>query len=257
MQQQKVKPIVPWVGGKRRLAKHILPLFEEHKCYVEPFCGGAAMLFTKQPSKVEVLNDINGELTNLYRVIKHHLEEFIRQLKWTLTSRQEFEWHKLSVPETLTDIQRATRFYYLQKLAFGAKCSGQNFGTSAVSPPRLNLLRIEEDLSQAHLRLSRVTIEHLSWEKCIEKYDRPGTLFYLDPPYWSTAGYGVDFGLDEYSKMAKLAGSIKGKMIISVNDIPEMREAFKGFNMEELSIRYTVGGNRNAKQAGELLIKNW
>lgn len=67
-------PIIPWIGGKRRLAKHILPLFPEHGCYVEPFCGAAALYFLKERAKVEVLNDRNGELVNLYRVVKHHME---------------------------------------------------------------------------------------------------------------------------------------------------------------------------------------
>lgn len=84
-------PVISWVGDKRRLAKHILPLFPAHTCYVEPFCGGAALYFLKETSKVEVINDVNGELINLYRVIKNHLEEFVRQFKWALTSRQVFE----------------------------------------------------------------------------------------------------------------------------------------------------------------------
>ncbi|HDV7709784.1 TPA: DNA adenine methylase, partial [Escherichia coli] len=85
-------PIVPWIGGKRRLAKHILPLFPAHECYVEPFCGAAALYFLKTPGKIEVINDINGELVNLYRVVKHHLEEFVRQFKWALVSRQIYKW---------------------------------------------------------------------------------------------------------------------------------------------------------------------
>lgn len=104
------KPIVPWVGGKTRLAKHLLPLFPHHQCYVEPFCGAAGLYFAKEPSQVEVLNDINGELVRLYRVVQHHLEEFVRQFKWALSSRQIFEWQKMTRPETLTDIQRAARF---------------------------------------------------------------------------------------------------------------------------------------------------
>ena len=253
----KPQPIIPWMGGKRRLVKQIMPLFEAHTTYVEPFCGGAAMFFYKQESSVEVLNDFNGELVNLYRVVKHHLEEFLRLFKWALVSRQEFLWHKECNPETLTDIQRASRFYYLQKLAYGGKVSGQTFGTSAVSPPRLNLLRIEEDLSTAHLRLARTYIEHLDWADCVRKYDRDGTLFYLDPPYWGTAGYGMDFGLEQYPLMAELARTIKGRMIISVNDIPEMREAFDGLAMRTLGIRYTVGGSKQDCQAKELLIWNW
>jgi len=250
-------PIIPWIGGKRRLAKHLLPLFPEHQCYVEPFAGGAALFFMKAPSEVEVLNDINGDLINLYRVVKHHLEEFVRQFKWALISRQIYAWLKATPEETLTDIQRAARFYYLQKMAFGAKVTSQHFGTATTSAPRLNLLRIEEELSAAHLRLSRAYIEHLSWDGCIKRYDRPHSLFYLDPPYWGTEGYGVDFGLEQYDVMAALAKSIAGKMIISVNDIPEMRQAFDGLVMESVGINYTVGGAKNVKAAKELIIRNW
>ncbi|EMW2842209.1 DNA adenine methylase, partial [Yersinia enterocolitica] len=157
-------PIVPWIGGKRRLAKHILPLFPAHTCYVEPFSGAAALYFLKTPSKTEVINDINGELVNLYRVVKHHLEEFVRQFKWALVSRQIYKWLQDTPEETLTDIQRAARFYYLQKQAFGGKVADHTFGTSTTSAPRFNLLRIEEELSMAHLRLSRTLIEHLDWQ---------------------------------------------------------------------------------------------
>lgn len=251
------RPIVPWLGGKRRLAKHILPLFPEHTCYVEAFAGGAALFFLKEPSDVEVLNDVNGELVNLYRVVKHHLEELLRQFKWALTSRQMYEWTQATPPETLTDVQRAARFFYLQKLSFGSRVEGQTFGTATTAPARLNLLRLEEDLSMAHLRLARVTIEQLPWQLCLARYDRPHTLFYLDPPYWGTEGYGVDFGLEQYSEMAQLMRSLQGRAIVSVNDIPEMRKAFAGFRMTRLRISYTVGGGRNGKAAGELLIRSW
>ncbi len=249
-------PIIPWIGGKRRLAKHILPMFPAHTCYVEPLAGAAALYFLKDQVKVEVLNDVNGDLVNLYRVVKHHMDEFVRQFRWALTSRQMFKWLQLTPEETLTDIQRAARFFYLQKNAFGGKVDNQTLGTATTSPPRLNLLRLEEDLSQAHLRLSQTYIEHLDWAACIAKYDRPHTLFYCDPPYWGTEGYGVGFGIEQYTRMADLARTIKGKMIISVNDIPEMRKAFAGLHMESLQISYTVGGGKGSK-AAELVIRNW
>ncbi|MGK0685330.1 DNA adenine methylase [Serratia marcescens] len=248
-------PIIPWVGGKRRLAKRLLPLFPDHTCYVEPFCGGAALYFRKDTSKVEVINDINGELINLYRVVKNHLEEFVRQFKWALSSRQIFEWQKSTPAEVLTDIQRAARFYYLQHMAFGAKVEGQTFGTATTAPAGINILRLEETLSAAHLRLARTTIEHLGWVECIKKYDRPHTLFYLDPPYWGTQGYGVSFGLEQYDTMASLARSIQGKMIISVNDIPEMWQVFRGLHIETVSLKYSLG---NRPQAGhELIVRNF
>lgn len=250
-------PIIPWIGGKRRLAKQILPQFPAHECYVEPFCGAAALYFMKDQAHVEVLNDINGELVNLYRVVKHHLEEFTKQFKWALISREMFKWLQATPAETLTDIQRAARFYYLQKMAFGGKVDGQIFGTATTAAPRLNLLRMEEDLSQAHIRLARTYIEHLTWQECVRKYDREHTLFYCDPPYWGTEGYGVEFGLEQYDQMADLARSINGRMLISVNDIPEMRRAFAGLNMETVKINYTVGGKQGRRERGELVIRSW
>lgn len=253
----KHSPIIPWIGGKRRLAKHILPMFPAHSCYVEPFCGAAALYFLKPQVKVEVLNDVNGDLVNLYRVVKHHLEEFTRQFKWALTSRQIYRWLQITPEETLTDIQRAARFFYLQKSSFGGKVSGQNFGTATTSAPRLNLLRLEEDLSQAHIRLSQTYIEHMDWAECIAKYDREHTLFYCDPPYWGTEGYGVDFGIDQYARVAALAKTVKGKMVISVNDLPEMRQAFAGLSMVSVGVTYTLSGKGKATKASELIVRNW
>ena len=250
------KPIIPWIGGTRRLAATILPLFPDHTCYVEPFAGAAALYFLKQPSPVEVINDVNGELVNLYRVVKHHLEEFVRQFKWALTSRQEFLWKQQTPVATLTDIQRAARFFYLQKQAFGGRVDGQSFGTATTSPPRLNLLRLEEDLSAAHLRLHETYIENLPWGDCIRRYDREHSLHYCDPPYWETEGYGVDFGLEQYHRMAALAREVAGTMIISVNDHPAMREAFAGLPMQSVPIAYTVGGGAGVERA-ELIIGNW
>lgn len=249
------RPIIPWIGGKRRLAPAVLSKFAEHTCYVEPFAGAAAIFFLKEPSEVEVINDINGDLVNLYRVVQVHLEEFVRQFKWALSSRQVFEWEQTKRPETLTDIQRAARFFYLQKHSFGGRVDGQNFGTATTSGPRLNLLRIEEELSQAHLRLQGVWIENEPWDMVMRRYDRPHTMHYLDPPYWQTEGYGAPFPFDEYDRMAKLAREVEGSVLISLNDHPDIRRCFDGLHMESIGIRYTVGGGAGS-EARELLIWN-
>ncbi len=251
------QPIIPWIGGKRRLAKTILPLFPEHTCYVEPFAGGAALFFLKKPSQVEVLNDCNNDLICLYRVLQYHLEEFIRHFKWALISRKLYEWLKITPEETLTDIQRAARFYYLQKMAFGGKVHGRTFGIAADSPPRLNLLRIEEDLSQAHLRLARAYIEHLDWRRCIEKYDRDRTLFFMDPPYWKTEGYGVEFPFERYIEISEAMRNIKGKAILTINDHPDMRKVFEGFRIETAKINYTVGGENRGTDRQEMIVMSW
>ncbi|EBE9327984.1 DNA adenine methylase [Salmonella enterica] len=249
-------PIVPWIGGKRRLAKHILPLFPEHTCYVEPFCGAAALFFLKKPSKVEVINDINGDLMNLYRVVKHHPDEFLRQFEWSLVSREEYDRLKSTPAETLTDIQRAARFYYLQRQAFGGRVADYTFGGRTTDSPGFNLSRIREDLSLANKRLIRACIEHQSWEQCIERYDRPYTLFYCDPPYWGAKGYGVNFPMSEYLRMAQIATSMRGKMIILVNDIPEMRKAFAGLEIRTLDHQYSVRRGKGTP-VRELVIRNF
>lgn len=254
-----VNPIIPWMGGKRRLADRLIPLFPRHECYVEVFCGGAAIYFLRPvPAAVEVLNDINGDLINLYRVVANHLEEFVRQFKWALSSRQVFKWCQLQQPETLTDIQRAARFFYLQHHAFGGKVAGQNFGT-ATTAPTINLLRIEENLSAAHLRLaSGTTIENLPWDECLKRYDREHTFFYLDPPYWQTEGYGAPFEWPQYEALATAMRNCKGKAMLSINDHPDIRACFDGLVLHETGIKYSVSNiHGNPKGSGELVITNY
>ena len=252
------QPIVPWLGGKRRLADRIFPFFDnQHTCYVEPFAGGAALFFLKPPSDVEVINDINGELINLYRVVQNHLEEFVRQFKWALSSRKVFEWMKATATAPLTDIQRAARFYYLQQSAFGARVESQTYGTATTTPPGLNLLRIEETLSAAHLRLANAYIEQLPWAQCVARYDRPHTLFFMDPPYWQTEGYGVEFSWEQYEALAGALRSLKGRAILTLNDHPAIRDLFRDFHIERADHTYTVGGGAHAKEVGELIIFSW
>ncbi|MFD2755042.1 DNA adenine methylase [Comamonas terrae] len=251
-------PIVPWLGGKRRLADFIVPRFPAHQCYVEVFAGGAALYFMRPPAEVEVINDINGDLVNLYRVVQRHLEEFVRQFKWALSSREVFKWLQITRPETLTDIERAARFYYLQHQAFGGKVQGQTWGTATTTPaPTVNLLRLEEDLSAAHMRLHGAYIERLDWLECIKRYDRPHTLFYLDPPYWETEGYGVPFEWDQYVAIAEAMRGLQGKAVLSINDHPEIQELFADFHVEAVPINYNVAGGGKAVARVELVYSSW
>lgn len=157
---------------------------------------------------------------------------------------------------TLTDIQRAVRFFYLQQNAFGGKVAGQSWGTATTAPP-LNLLRIEENLSAAHLRLAGAYIENMDWRALVQRYDRPHTFFYLDPPYWETEGYAFEFGIEQYERMASDLRALKGKAIVSLNDHPEIRRIFAGFEIESVPISYTVGGGGRAVDRTEVIIYSW
>jgi len=250
-------PLAGWMGGKSLLAKRIIERIPAHTCYVEPFCGAAWVLFSKPESAAEVINDIDKEVITLYRCLQWHLEEFCRYFKWVLVARDEFERLKKAAPDTLTDIQRSARFYYLQQACFGGKIKNPTFGYAATSPSRLNLLRIEEHLSAAHLRLARVYVECLPYAEVIRRYDGPDTFFYVDPPYWGCKNYyGADvFGREDFTALAGQLAGIQGRFLLSLGDTPGVRDVFKGFQMEAVRTKYTCSNGQNVP-AGELLISN-
>ncbi len=254
-----MKSFLSYLGGKSLLTKKIISLMPEHTCYVEVFAGAAWLLFKKEESQVEIINDINMDLVTLYRVIKHHLEEFIRYFKWVLVARDEFERFVVEDPNTLTDIQRAVRFYYLLKAGFASRIINPTLSISTLRKSNFNLLRIEEDLSAAHLRLSRVYIENLSYERILSRFDKPHTFFYVDPPYWGYEDYyGKEiFNRDDFEKLKDILLELKGKFIMSINDKQEIRELFKEFYITEVETSYSCAGAHRKKKVSELLIRNY
>lgn len=212
------KSFLSYLGGKSQLSKQIIPLIPPHHCYCEVFAGAAWVLFKKPESTVEIINDINSDLTTLYLVVKLHLEEFIRHLKWLLVARDEFDRFISENPESLTDIQRAVRFYYLLRTGYGARITKPTMSISASRPSNFNLLRIEEDLSAAHLRLARVYVENRHYSYILEHYDRPDTFFYIDPPYWDCESYygkGI-FEKEDFLRLRDLLLNVKGKFLLSL-----------------------------------------
>src|SRR5690606_9242259 len=145
-----------YIGGKNRLAKKIIALFPEHKTYVEPFAGGAQLFFHKQPSEVEVLNDLDFEIVNFLRVCQWHHDELIRHLRYTAASRRWFELVQKTDPVLLTDIQRAARFFYLQKNAFGGLVRRRNYHYAVIQRPNFRPERIPEILKKTADRLQKV-----------------------------------------------------------------------------------------------------
>lgn len=252
-------PVAPWRGGKLALHSKIIARIDaiEHQTYAEPFVGmGGVFLRRTWVPKLEVANDLNNEITNLFRVLQLHYVPLIDFMKWQLTSRQEFERLSAQDPSRLTDLQRAARFIYLQRLNFGGK-PGDVFGVARDRPPRFQLSKVEPLLEEAHTRLQNVTLESLPWQELLARYDGDGTLFYLDPPYWGgETDYGKDmFSRDDFAEMAELLGRLKGTFVLSINDVPEIRALFDGFHFEEVKLTYTVSQSAG-KEAAELIISN-
>jgi DNA adenine methylase len=254
-----LKGAAPYLGGKRNLAKRLIARIEsiEHKCYAEPFVGMGGVFFRRrQAPETEVINDRSRDVATFFRVLQRHYVPFVEMMRWQLTTRTEFERLIATDPATLTDLERAARFYYLQRTAFGGKIDGRNFGTITTGHARFDITRLAPELEELHSRLAGVVIECLPFEDFIPRYDRPHTLFYLDPPYFGgEADYGADlFARTGYHRLAELLAAIEGQFLLSINDEPEIREIFKGFAMEEVTTTYTVAGKDNKTPARELII---
>ncbi len=258
MNNQQVTGVGPlaYIGGKNRIASKIIALFPEHQTYVEPFAGGAQVFFHKEPSKAEVLNDLDGDVVNFFRVCQLHHEEFLRYVKFILVSRQWFDLLKAQPPESLTDIQRAARFYYLMKNAYAGLVRAPRYVHSVQSPRSFNPLRIPEVIDRVHRRLARVQIEHLPYEKILETFDGPATLFYCDPPYYGLKLYRHNLGAADFEKLEERLRSIKGKFVLSLNDRKEVRDLFGKFYIREITLAYTAQ-KEAGKRYQELLIANF
>lgn len=245
-----------YIGGKRALANQIIALFPEHKTYVEAFAGGAQVFFRKEPSKVEVLNDLDREIVNFYRVCQQHYEELVRYLKFTVVSRAWFDLLYETDPLKLTDIQRAARHLYLAKTCYAGLVRHRNYSVRVDEPPGLNPERIPALIEETHRRLARAQIECLPYERVLTRYDRPETLFYLDPPYYERRLYRYNLEPQEFVTMAERIGKLKGKFVLSLNDVPEVRTIFKKFQMKGIETAYTaqkIAGRRYR----EVLITNF
>lgn len=252
-----VRPAAGYIGGKKQLAKTIIAAIEkiQHDTYAEPFVGmGGVFLRRRRAPRAEIINDRSGDVATFFRILQRHYVPFMDMLRWQLTGRQEFERLKASNPSTLTDLERAARFLYLQRTAFGGKVAGRNFGVDPLGG-RFNVTKLMPLLDELHDRLAGVVIECLPWAEFVGRYDRPGTLFYLDPPYFGgESDYGVGlFDRAEYEKMAEVLGRIQGRFILSLNDVPAIRRAFKSFSLKPVKLTYSVSGG-NGRPVGELII---
>lgn len=250
-------PVAPWLGGKRNLARRICAILDVTPCetYAEPFVGmGGVFLRRQARPRAEVINDAGRDVANLFRILQRHYIQFLDVLRFGLTTRAEFERLVATDPATLTDLERAARFLYLQRTAFGGKVTGRNFGVSVGRPGRFNLTTLEPMLEELHTRLSGVVIECLDFGAFVSRYDSAGTLFYLDPPYWGCEDdYGKAlFARDDFTRLASQLARMRGRFLLSINDVPEIRDLFRWAQIAPVTTSYSVGSG--AVPRTELLI---
>jgi len=254
---QPVRPPAGYIGGKRNLSRRLVAMIDalDHTLYAEPFVGMGGVFFrrTRRP-KAEVINDVSKDVTTLFRILQRHHQPFLDMLKWRFASRTEFERLLAVDPETCTDLERAARFLYLQRNAFGGKVVGRNFGISYGSASKFRLSQLEPMLQEVHERLEGVVIERLPYAGFLQRYDRPDALFYLDPPYWGcTDDYGVGvFSEADFQRLSDLLEGLRGQFVLSINDVPEIRAIFARFRIEPVELSYRLSGKPTL--AKELII---
>jgi DNA adenine methylase len=246
------KPIIRWPGGKTRLLGRLLPLIRPHRLFVEGFAGGAALTLAKPPSKVEVLNDINGELVNLYRHAQFHLEALVTEVEFTLNARDEL--NALIEQPGLTGLQQAARYLLRNRLSFGG--SGSSFAVSKQAQP--SRAAVLEKLKGFSARLDKVAIENLPFERLFANYDSAETFWFLDPPY--TVGEVDTYAAWDQTRMAGFAAAVealKGDWLVTVNDTAENRALFGRHEIEGVTTQSGAVNRRHQPGAtfGELIIR--
>jgi DNA adenine methylase len=251
-----------WPGGKAKLASFILQRMPEHRLYVEACCGGASVFWAKPRawSACEVLNDADGELINFYYELHRHGRLLARQVDSMPYSRGWFVRMKKSRPTRR--LPRAVRFWYLNRVAFGARRCSPTFGVQASRPAYVLPAEILANLDLTIERLRGVLFEAVDLRRLVELYDRPDALFYLDPPYYGLSQpYACTFTQQDHRDLATQLHSLRGSWLLSYNDCREVLDLYPGREMAEVRICYSMGRNSSggdgiARATGELLISN-
>lgn len=247
---------ISWIGGKKLLRSKILESFPEYGTfdrYIEVFGGAGWVLFSSdRHAKTEVYNDMNGNLVNLFRCTKYHPEALQKELEFIVMSREQFFDAKEQIEiRSLTDIQRAAKFYILIKESYGADLS--SFG---IRPKNMeNAINYILTISK---RLNTVVIENQDFECILKTYDRENALFYLDPPYYKTEKYYQNrFEANDHVRLRNALEKVNGKFILSYNDCEYIRELYRGYNITEVERMHNLVREKEKPRYKELIIKNY
>lgn len=252
------KYLINWIGGKRLLRHRISELIPQKiGTYIEPFGGGAWVLLYKDKwADLEIYNDLNDKLVNLFKCVKYHPEELTKEYRWMIASRRMFK--EVLESTTYTDIQRAAKFLYIVSRSFGG--AQRHFGTGKRAGGAMKSHQnIMARIQAISLRLDHAVIENLDFEELIKRYDYEDAFFYCDPPYTEGAGYEVTSTKDfEHERLRDCLKNIKGRFLLSYNDSPKVRELYKDFEILEVARHKGINNkNPNGRIYNELLIANY
>lgn len=249
-----VKGLIARIGGKTLIAKTITSYFPDHQTYVEPFIGGGSILYNKPPSPIEIINDLDKDIYDIYNDLCQVSNEDI--LKYDFISNRETFNNLLNSTSFSSIKDRLYRNLYLSNLSFGG---GRE---RWVGDKRANIQREAGKYFKSHLdqykdRLKDVKIYNVDFRELITKYDNESTFFYLDPPYSHCKKNWGYKNLLTTNDIYEAIKNIKGKFILSYDDSPEIRNIFKDFYIKEIKTKYSLSATINNRTVIELLISNF
>lgn len=252
-----MKTPITYYGGKQKLMPVILPLIPEHNLYAEPFCGGAAIFFGKEPSNVEVINDTNSELINFYKVAQNRFVELNQMVNITLHSRRLHADAKVVYdnPHLFDEVKRAWAVWVLSSQGFAGALDG-TFGYDKAKDTTTKKITNKRNAftEEIAIRLQHVNIECADAVYIIQSRDTLESFFYVDPPYYnSNCGHYDGYTIDDFERLLKTLSAIKGKFLLSSypSDVLSSYTNANGWNTRV----YEQGVSVNAKSG--YLKKKW
>ncbi len=257
----------PYRGGKFHLAPKIIKLFPSHKVYVEVFGGAASVLLAKPPSPIEVYNDDNGLLVNLFETVRNRPQLLIDKTRTILYSRELYEtWREeLTMDLVLRDpLEAAVKTYYCLLSSFiGDPTKGWAFQRKGRDGGPNRWTNIAQRILLLTERLRHVAIDKLDYADCIKNWDTEKTLFFLDPPYLSTVSkgwYGNGFDFEDHAELQKLLSGAKARWLMTLDDVPRLRELYRDWVVHPITSKLSSqkvceGGKR--VELKQVLVSNY
>ena len=255
-----MRPPITYYGGKQRLVKELIKLIPEHRLYCEPFMGGGALYFNKPPSDAEIINDINGEVSNFYSVVQTHFEELKEKVESTLHSRRTYK-EAMDIykhPEDKDAVLRAWAFWVATNQGFAGKIG--SWALSRDNKIGKTLAGKREGFTKEYAeRLKFTEIESDDGVKVIKHYDREDTFFYIDPPYLnSDCGHYKGYTEADYINLLNMLSSLKGKFLLSSYPSGILSEYIEkqGWNSKEKKQKVSVTCLAK-KEKTEVMVYNY
>lgn len=237
-----MKAVIKYPGSKWSLADWIISFFPEHHSYLEPFFGSGAVFFNKPRSNIETVNDLDGNVVNLFEWIKKDPERLAHEIYCTPYARQIYEEAFASVPED--SFERAVNFYIRMNMGYGFRTTGGKVGWKNDIQGRerayasQDWCNLPEKILQAAERLRGVQIENRPAVELIKRFNYPNVLIYLDPPYMAETRHGKQyrhemFDKESHEKLLITALEHKGPVLISGYESDLYNEILKDWHREE------------------------